>query len=298
MATGLRILYRGPLASCNYGCEYCPFAKRHDTAAQLRDDRQRLERFSAWVERNSDRELGVLFTPWGEALTRAWYRDAMTRLSWMPHVTRVAAQTNLSYALDWLADVDREALALWCTYHPGESTRVAFLQQCERLLKLGVRFSVGVVGLAEHATEIEALRAELPGNVYLWINAYKRVEDYYESSLFEQFRRIDPLFSVNAVRHESFGRACHTGESVITVDGCGDIRRCHFVDERIGNIYEDGWDRCLRPRPCPNSHCGCHIGYVHMPSLELEPVFGANVLERIPVEAVHAKPQRPEEIVP
>ena len=29
------ILYRGPLASCNYDCPYCPFAKRRDSRAQL-----------------------------------------------------------------------------------------------------------------------------------------------------------------------------------------------------------------------------------------------------------------------
>ena len=27
----LSILYRGPLSSCNYGCEYCPFAKHRET---------------------------------------------------------------------------------------------------------------------------------------------------------------------------------------------------------------------------------------------------------------------------
>jgi DNA-binding CsgD family transcriptional regulator len=32
----LDILYRGPLASCNYGCEYCPFAKRKDTREERR----------------------------------------------------------------------------------------------------------------------------------------------------------------------------------------------------------------------------------------------------------------------
>ena len=26
------ILYRGPLSSCNYGCEYCPFAKHAESA--------------------------------------------------------------------------------------------------------------------------------------------------------------------------------------------------------------------------------------------------------------------------
>ena len=35
----LSILYRGPLASCNYDCPYCPFAKRRDDPAALRADR-------------------------------------------------------------------------------------------------------------------------------------------------------------------------------------------------------------------------------------------------------------------
>ena len=34
----LSILYRGPLASCNYGCEYCPFAKRKDSREALATD--------------------------------------------------------------------------------------------------------------------------------------------------------------------------------------------------------------------------------------------------------------------
>jgi hypothetical protein len=34
----LTVLYRGPLSSCNYGCEYCPFAKRHETKEQHAHD--------------------------------------------------------------------------------------------------------------------------------------------------------------------------------------------------------------------------------------------------------------------
>lgn len=68
MALNLSILYRGPLSSCNYGCEYCPFAKRSETAAQLAVDRQALERFINWVAERHDDQSGVLFTPWGEAL--------------------------------------------------------------------------------------------------------------------------------------------------------------------------------------------------------------------------------------
>ena len=31
----LSLMYRGPLASCNYGCGYCPFAKHHETGAKI-----------------------------------------------------------------------------------------------------------------------------------------------------------------------------------------------------------------------------------------------------------------------
>jgi hypothetical protein len=66
------------------------------------------------------------------------------------------------------------------------------------------------------------------------------------------------------------------------VDGAGTLRRCHFVREPLGNIYTEGWEQALQPRPCPNETCGCHIGYVHMPHLGLYEQFGAGVLERVP----------------
>ena len=37
------VLYRGPLSSCNYGCVYCPFAKKNEAYAELAGDRAALE---------------------------------------------------------------------------------------------------------------------------------------------------------------------------------------------------------------------------------------------------------------
>ena len=82
----LTILYRGPLASCDYDCGYCPFAKRRDTPEQLRADRAALHRFAAWVAEQTTDTISILLTPWGEALTRSWYRDAMVELSHLSHV--------------------------------------------------------------------------------------------------------------------------------------------------------------------------------------------------------------------
>jgi MoaA/NifB/PqqE/SkfB family radical SAM enzyme len=278
----LSILYRGQLSSCNYGCNYCPFAKHFETPDELLADQTSLDRFVRWCAARGHAGLSVFFTPWGEALVRSWYRNAIASLAKMPHVRRVAVQTNLSCPLDWLASIDKTKLGIWATYHPGEVSREQFLRKCVALNELGVRFSVGVVGMKEHLDEARALRAELPANVYLWINAYKRVPDYYDSAQFNAFEAIDPLFPINTKNHPSRGLPCRAGHTVISVDGEGVARRCHFIKTPIGNIYDAGFEQTLRPRDCTNETCGCHIGYVHMPALKLYEVFGEGVLERIP----------------
>ncbi len=221
----LSILYRGPLSSCNYACGYCPFAKRTESRAELDHDRACLERFTAWATARTADDLGVLFTPWGEALVRPWYQQALTTLTNLPHVRRAAIQTNLSCKLDWVEACDRDALALWCTFHPGEITRDRFVAKCVELRQRGVRFSVGVVGLKEHLAEIDALRAELPPEVYVWVNAYKRESSYYTPEMVAQLTTIDPHFPTNNRHHASLGEPCRAGNQVIAVDGDGTINR-------------------------------------------------------------------------
>jgi hypothetical protein len=282
VALNLRILYRGPLSSCNYDCHYCPFAKRHESAAELRRDREALARFVAWAAEQTDCRLSILFTPWGEALTRRWYQEAIVQLGRLANVAKVAIQTNLSCSLDWLDDANRDKTALWCTYHPSQTSRDSFLRQCRELLRRGVRFSVGMVGLREAFDEIEALRAELPSSVYLWINAYKDAPDYYSPDEVARLERIDPLFRLNNTRHPSLGLPCAAGETAVSLDGEGNVRRCHFVGRVIGNIYNPDWRAALARRACPNATCGCYIGSMLMPHLEHERLFGDGLLERIP----------------
>ena len=282
MALNLSILYRGPLSSCNYACSYCPFSKRRESTAELAADRRALERFTDWVAGRRDDTISVLFTPWGEALIRRWYQDALVRLTRLPHVERAAIQTNLSCRLDWVEDCDKRRLALWATFHPTEVPRARFLARCRELDRRGVRFSVGAVGLKEHHAEIAALRRELPAHVYLWVNAYKRDPGYYAEGDVRRFEAIDALFRINTKHHPSLGRPCRAGASVISVDGDGTMRRCHFIRQPLGNIYEPGFEKALFDRPCTNATCGCHIGYVHLDYLGLYKVFGSGVLERIP----------------
>ena len=282
----LDLLWRGPLASCNYGCAYCPFGKRVDGTAELEVDRRALERFVGWAESRAGDELGVLFTPWGEALTRRWYREAMVRLSQLPQIRRVAAQTNLSTPPGWLREADVKKVALWCTYHPEWTERARFLGHVTELRALGVKVSVGTVGFRRFFDEIEALRAELPSDTYLWVNAVKDgSEAPYSETELTRLLRTDPHIGDNAVEHRSLDEGCRTGADVVSVDGDGVIRRCHFVKEPIGHLYQDGGiEAALGERPCPNPTCGCHIGYVHLDRLRLRPVYGDGILERVLAE--------------
>ncbi|MEZ6141377.1 MAG: STM4011 family radical SAM protein [Zavarzinella sp.] len=289
--TALSILYRGPLSSCNYGCEYCPFAKHRETEAELAHDRECLERFVLWCESNTERPLRIFFTPWGEALIRQWYRTAMVWLSQMRHVQKVACQTNLSYSLDWLKAINRETTALWCTYHPGETKREKFVEKINKLSSFGIAHSVGIVGLKEHMQEATLLRTALPTSTYVWVNAYKRVANYYSTEERAFWTAIDPHFETNNQYHTSFGEECTTGSEVISVDGTGNVQRCHFVKETLGNLYQNKLSEILRITLCPNEKCGCYIGYVHLEKLDLAAVYGERILERIPLQLIPEKVQ-------
>jgi MoaA/NifB/PqqE/SkfB family radical SAM enzyme len=284
----LTILYRGPLASCDYDCPYCPFAKRRDSRARLLADRAALERFTAWVAA-CGHPISVLFTPWGEGLVRPWYRRAMVELSNLSHVDRVAIQTNLSQRVGWATVADPARLALWATYHPGQVPFDRFLSRVRELTELGIRHSIGIVGLPAHRREAVRLRRELPADTYLWVNAAEG--HTYSEAEADEWTAIDPLFAYSRHPHPSRGLPCRTGDTVVSVDGDGTVRRCHFVPTVLGNLYDGSFRTALRPRPpCPLELCDCHIGYVHLAPLGLYDVFADGILERIPA-LLDAAPQ-------
>lgn len=278
----LTILYRGPLKSCNYRCVYCPLVKQKEARTELAEDRQALARFVEWVAQRTSDQFAILFTPWGEALIRPWYQQALVRLSHLPHVDKVAIQTNLSAKLDWIEACQSPRLALWTTFHPDWISRDRFLAQCAYLDRRHIRFSVGMVGLPRFKDEAAALRRALPPHVYMWINAVKSKDQLLSQEDARFFAAIDPLFHLNTHCYASYGRACRAGSTVISVDGTGTIRPCHFIQKPLGNIYDPGFATALYPRTCPNQTCHCHIGYVHLEYLEMDKIFGSGILERIP----------------
>ena len=277
----LRILYRGRLASCNYDCSYCPFAKRRDTAETLRRDAADLRRFVDWAV-DSREPLAILFTPWGEGLVRKHYAEALVELSHAARVRRVAIQTNLSSNLRWIARANRDTLALWCTFHPTQIRRESFLARVDVLRKARIRFSVGIVGAHEHFDEIAAVRAALNPDEYLWINALSpRPEGYYSEEQFAYLTSIDPHFPVNAAPPPSRGALCRAGESSISVDGDGNVRPCHFLDAGLGNLYDGTFEERRGATKCPNERCNCFIGYIQRTDLASNLPFAQGPIERV-----------------
>ncbi|MCJ8273242.1 MAG: STM4011 family radical SAM protein [Psychrosphaera sp.] len=279
------ITYRGPLASCNYDCDYCPFAKTFDDGPTRQADKLALDKLLNWVESRAgiDR-IRLLFTPWGEALVRSWYREAIVKLSHMKHVDKVVIQTNLSTLTLWLAEADNKKVALWTTYHPSQVTLEKFIEASENLEQIGINYSVGIVGLKENKPFIKQLRERLPANRYLWINAYKDEADYYTAVDSQYFNEVDPWFDINAKDYDSLGKPCSAGRTSISLDGDGQVRQCNFVKKPLGNLYQQDLHQLLNQNACcPNVKCDCYIGYIHLDELNLESVYGQRIFERIPL---------------
>lgn len=277
------LYYRGSLSSCNYDCPYCPFSKNKDSAETLAKDRVQVRAFVEWVGKQGaeGHRLSVFFNPYGEGLIHRWYREAMVELSHMDHVDKVAIQTNLSAGLNWTAELNTATAAFWATYHPGQTREDAFLKQCMELHRRGIPFSVGSVGLRGAFAALESLRGKLPGDVYMWVNAFKDQSGYYTEPDIAFLRKLDPLFELNLNDYESLGKRCGAGYDVFYVQGEGRVKRCYKDRQVIGNLYRDGLAGLSKPRPCRMKCCDCYIGYIHMPELELHSVYGDRLLERI-----------------
>jgi MoaA/NifB/PqqE/SkfB family radical SAM enzyme len=297
----IQILYRGPLESCNYGCTYCPFAKRKESVESSRNDRLALVRLVHWAT-SQDRPLEILFTPWGEALHHRRYQNAMAELVRHEHIRFVGIQTNLSTNLstnsNWLASIpetDRSKIGLWASWHPTETTLTAFADRVKHAGQSGVQMSVGMVATREHLSLVpefaDLLKNEWP-RVHIWLNAYKPAfrtpVAYYDEEDLLFLRSIDPWFDHDVNGFRTQGLLCETGATSVAVDGNGNVTRCNFVHQTIGNIYAEPLDSILTsPRLCSRSFCGCFQGYVHLQSTPVTIGFPQTArLTRIPVVTV------------
>ena len=259
----LTFLYRGSLTSCNYACDYCPFGKTAFDSESLNADRIEVQRFVELIECCNGRDLSLMFIPWGEALMHEHYQQAIVRLSHVQAMQTVAAQTNLSPPPDWLEDAEPQKTALWCTFHPTQTTLDAFLGHLDILNTLSIRYSVGMVGRDDLFEAGLQLRKKLTSHITFWVNPLDDDIDAYTPERIKQWSQLDPLFPLTAKHRQTRNTKCRCGDSVFTVSGNGDLRRCPFTKEVIGNIYNGSNILPTIARPCPNDQCNCFIGYIH-----------------------------------
>lgn len=280
----LHIFYRGTLKSCQYSCAYCPFAKRKDSRQTLEKDAAEIKHFLSWVA-NYQKPTSILITPWGEALIRKYYQHALLELANLEHVVQVGIQTNLHVPLDWLEQAATGKIALWCSFHPTQTTQQAFLKRCHILQSMQIPFSVGMVALREYFEEIRSMRNALPDNVYLWLNANNDLgPHYYESDEIKWLSAIDPWFSYSVHERSSHGAPCYAGEKSIAVDGSGNVQRCQFLRKSLGNLYQTPLDDILSKKPCTRQMCDCYIGYAMRQDRPFLKQFGNTTLARIPLQ--------------
>ena len=293
----LLVLLRTRLEWCNYTCHYCPWNANEVRveAEAFREDARRLDRL---VERIAElpRPVEFFITPKAEYMVLPYWREAVTRLLALPQVRRVTIQTHLGWDVEaYVPLIDANKLALWTTYHPTE-TSAADLETLRRrwlfLRDAGVRFTVGIVGTHENLPAMEAMRAWLPGDIYLWVNAYKREPDYYTPGQLEQIRAVDPHFDRNNQHYPSLGQPCTAGSHAVYLDDEGDLRRCFFVGTVLGNLFRDGWVTHSAPMACPVATCHCYVGHMHIVELGFRDLYGENLAVRHPRDW----PRRREEV--
>jgi MoaA/NifB/PqqE/SkfB family radical SAM enzyme len=285
----LIVLFRSRLEWCNYTCGYCPW---NATLNRVESDEFRVdaERVHRVIDRVAElpRRVEFFITPKAEYLVLPYWRDAVARLLALPQVERVTVQTNLSFDVEaFLDSVDAGKLALWTTYHPTETDERGFAELEEKwrlLLNRAVPFSVGVVGTRENVAAAERLRDLLDRRVCVWVNAYKREGEYYTPQERERLRAVDPLFDLNDQHYPSLGRPCTAGQRAVYLDDEGDLRRCFFVGEVIGNLFRDGWATLPAPTSCPVKTCHCYVGHMHVVDLDFRAIYGDYLAARIPNE--------------
>jgi len=283
----LLVLFRTRLEWCNYTCWYCPWnaTAQRVPAEEFQGDEARLRRIVARVA-ELPRDVEFFITPKAEYLVLPYWRNAVRDLLALPQVRRVTVQTNLSFDLPAFLDtVDSSKLALWTTCHPTElpdGGLESLFRKWNLLLARGVRFSVGIVGTRENLPSMHRLRARLDPRIYLWVNAYQREPNYYTPEELDEIRGVDPLFDLNNQNFPALGRLCDAGHRALYLDDEGNLRRCFFVGEVLGNLFRDGWVSHEAARPCPKESCHCYVGHMHIVELGFRSIYGEDLAVRIP----------------
>lgn len=221
----------------------------------------------------------VQIVPYGEALIHRYYWEGLARLSQNPRIVAVGAQSNFSFPVEEMLVYYRQMggdvskLRLWGTFHPEMTSVEDFLLQCGCLLKQGVLYCAGVVGVPERIPEIRRLREGLPPSVYLWINKMDGLKRNYTKEETEFFFSIDEYFELELKHFKADASLCR--DSIfVEADGC--LYGCNLCRRSMGNLYQDmQWEGLKEdglynvPKHCSRRECSCYLSYCNRKEEEL-----------------------------
>lgn len=272
-----RVYYRGMIDFCNYRCSYCPFAKRTARAECLDRERELLGKLR--TELQTIDEVGLMITPYGEALIHDFYQEAIAEIASLPNVRKVGVQTNLSFDAEaFLRRIEgvQDKVVLWATCHTECTSTEAFAKKVHTL-QPEIELSVGMVATGENEEDLRRLRSQLPPTVYLWLNGMDRRRRIFSDETIDRLRTIDPMFGTEfarrreAVRQENRGfLRCHSSECRY-VDAGIVSNRCFFQKKRA--VPEDCDDHRI---------CDCYLGYSNFDEPAMNFFFGEGLAFRVP----------------
>ncbi len=281
---GRMILYRGSLKSCNYHCSYCPFSRHPMSERELGRDREQWFSFIRTLKRQCRDVRALMVTPYGEALIHSWYWEGLGRLSALPKMDAVGAQTNLSFPIEQSLALFREAggilgkLRLWATFHPEMTKPEVFAERCRRLAEMGVGLCAGCVGVPDNLERLKELKSKLPQAVYLWVNSMDGLNRPYTDKERQAFLELDPYFMQEVLPVEADVKLC--GERLFA-EGDGRLRTCN-----IAPILRERWEETTElefPDPvCRQKRCSCYLAYGGQQDWVRHMLFGPYPLFRIP----------------
>ncbi len=256
--------YRGLLKSCNYTCAYCVFAKQPFRKKEITNDQKRLEDFCDRLKSMPfEQPISLMFTPYGEALIHSYYMETFAMLSKQPNIAKISCQTNFSFSTKKFMDVlitngaDVSKINLWCTFHPSMTSLEDFVAKVYEL-KNKINLCVGIVGDPNQIEIMKELRATLPSDIYLWINAMDGLGRVYTKLEVEQFSKIDPFFYLEKEHRKADIQKCDGGNESVFITANGDVFPCNRSKYKIGNFY-----KTTEIKQIDNCHgrCDCFLAY-------------------------------------
>lgn len=251
----------------------------------LEQDQVRFERFLEHFIEHTPKwgTEALLILPDGKALLKPYYWTGMARISCMDTIAAVGARTDLSFSITKSlkafesAGGYREKLRICAVYQPELMTLTKFLNQCQKLLKENISFSVGVFSSPENLDMIQELRRSLSPDIYLWIEPLSEISYPYSIEEEMEFRCIDPLFSQEWAYTSANKSQCLDR---LFVESDGKLRLCVSCQYMEGN-----WNHLTDQFPAPvcgQSICSGYLAYGGRKDYQHAAVFGQYPMFRIP----------------